>query len=79
MAISKIRQMILYLALLILLALLTGICLLRYGKKEGNMTKRTLGIILIILSSLIILFCTVMFILLYFFWRMPAIPVPVQP
>lgn len=71
--------MIRYLLLLILPALLTGILLRLSGKKEDNKTKRTIGIILIILSSLIALFCAVMFILLYFFWRMPAIPVPVQP
>ena len=59
--------MIFYLALLILPALITGILLRHYGKKEDNKTKRTLGLILIILGILIALLCAVItFLLLRF-------------
>jgi len=58
--------MIFYLALLILPALITGISLRHYGKKEDNKTKRTLGLILIILGILIALLCAAAFLLLHF-------------
>lgn len=58
--------MLLYLALLILPALLTGIFLLRRSKKEGNKPQRTAGLILLILGILIALFCTAAFLLLHF-------------
>ena len=48
--------MVIYLALLILPALVTGLFLLHFGKKEDNKTKRTIGLILLILGILIALF-----------------------
>ena len=59
--------MIFYLALLILPALITGILLRHYGKKEDNKTKRTLGLILIILGVLIALLCAAIIIVLALF------------
>ena len=56
--------MLLYLAMLILPALVTGLFLLHIGKKEDNKTKRTIGLILLILGILIALFCAAIFFLL---------------
>ena len=59
--------MLLYLAMLILPALVTGLFLLHIGKKEGNKPKRTAGLILLILGLLIALICAVItFLLLRF-------------
>ena len=56
--------MVIYLALLILPALVTGLFLLHIGKKEDNKTKRTAGLILLILGILIAVFCAAIFFLL---------------
>lgn len=58
--------MIFYLAMLILPALVTGLFLLHIGKKEDNKTKRTAGLILLILGLLIALICAAAFLLLHF-------------
>lgn len=59
--------MLLYLAMLILPALVTGLFLLHFGKKEDNKPKRTAGLILLILGLLIALICAVItFLLLRF-------------
>ena len=58
--------MVIYLALLILPALVTGLFLLHFGKKEDNKTKRTIGLILLILGILIALICAAAFLLLHF-------------
>ena len=59
--------MVIYLAMLILPALVTGLFLLHFGKKEDNKTKRTLGLILIILGILIALLCAAILIVLALF------------
>ena len=56
--------MVIYLAMLILPALVTGLFLLHFGKKEDNKTKRTAGLILLILGLLIALICAAAFLLL---------------
>lgn len=56
--------MLLYLAMLILPALVTGLFLLHIGKKEDNKAKRTAGLILLILGILIALLCAAIAILL---------------
>ena len=56
--------MVIYLAMLILPALVTGLFLLHIGKKEDNKTKRTAGLILLILGLLIALICAVITFLL---------------
>ena len=58
--------MLLYLAMLILPALVTGLFLLHIGKKEDNKPKRTAGLILLILGLLIALICAAAFLLLHF-------------
>ena len=59
--------MVIYLAMLILPALVTGLFLLHFGEKEDNKTKRTLGLILIILGILIALLCAAILIVLALF------------
>ena len=59
--------MLLYLAMLILPALVTGLFLLHIGKKEDNKTKRTIGLILLILGLLIALLCAAILIVLALF------------
>ena len=59
--------MLLYLAMLILPALVTGLFLLHIGKKEDNKTKRTAGLILLILGLLIALICAAILIVLALF------------
>ena len=59
--------MVIYLAMLILPALVTGLFLLHFGKKEDNKTKRTFGLILIILGILIALLCAAILIVLALF------------
>ena len=56
--------MVIYLAMLILPALVTGLFLLHIGKKEDNKPKRTAGLILLILGILIALLCAAIAILL---------------
>ena len=58
--------MVIYLAMLILPALITGILLRHFGKKEDNKPKRTAGLILLILGLLIALICAAAFLLLHF-------------
>ena len=58
--------MVIYLAMLILPALVTGIFLLHIGKKEDNKPKRTAGLILLIFGLLIALICAAAFLLLHF-------------
>ncbi len=59
--------MVIYLAMLILPALVTGLFLLHFGKKEDNKAKRTAGLILIILGILIALLCAAILIVLALF------------
>ena len=59
--------MLLYLAMLILPALVTGLFLLHFGKKEDNKPKRTAGLILLILGILIALLCAAIIIVLALF------------
>ena len=59
--------MLLYLAMLILPALVTGLFLLHIGKKEDNKAKRTAGLILLILGILIALLCAAILIVLALF------------
>ena len=59
--------MVIYLAMLILPALVTGLFLLHFGKKEDNKPKRTAGLILIILGILIALLCAAILIVLALF------------
>lgn len=59
--------MVIYLAMLILPALVTGLFLLHFGKKEDNRPKRTAGLILLILGLLIALHCAVILIVLALF------------
>ena len=59
--------MVIYLAMLILPALITGILLRHYGKKEDNKPKRTAGLILLILGILIALLCAAILIVLAIF------------
>ncbi len=59
--------MVIYLAMLILPALVTGLFLLHFGKKEDNKPKRTAGLILLILGLLIALICAAILIVLALF------------
>ncbi len=59
--------MLLYLAMLILPALVTGLFLLHIGKKEDNKAKRTAGLILLMLGILIALLCAAILIVLALF------------
>ncbi len=59
--------MVIYLAMLILPALVTGLFLLHFGKKEDNKAKRTAGLILLILGILIALLCAAILIVLALF------------
>ena len=59
--------MLLYLAMLILPALVTGLFLLHFGKKEDNKPKRTAGLILLMLGILIALLCAAILIVLALF------------
>ena len=59
--------MVIYLAMLILPALVTGLFLLHFGKKEDNKPKRTAGLILLILGILIALLCAAILIVLALF------------